>query len=78
MDKVRVLRILEYIGDRDWVENTLSHSIVPINGEKNDFRGRNKIGIIRSKVLGDFMETIYEEDENFWKVDKNSPESEPE
>ena len=27
MDKVRVLRILEYTGDRDWVEETISKSI---------------------------------------------------
>lgn len=27
MDKVRALRIIEYIGDREWVENTLKRSI---------------------------------------------------
>jgi hypothetical protein len=27
MDKVRALRIIEYVGDREWVENTIRRSI---------------------------------------------------
>lgn len=58
MDKVRVVRILEYIGDREWVENTLSKSIVPVNGERNDFSSNNDKRTIRSRLLGDIFEKI--------------------
>jgi len=33
-DKVRVLRIIEYVGDREWVENTLKQNSIPMDGVK--------------------------------------------
>jgi hypothetical protein len=65
MDKIRVLRILEYIGDREWVENTLSRSQVPANGERNDFSKTNEKRVIRSRLLGDFGEVIADNDDNW-------------
>jgi hypothetical protein len=58
-DRVRVLRIIEYIGDREWVEYTLAHGAVPPNGTK-DFNnpGGTKMRIIHSKLLGDFAEKL--------------------
>jgi len=46
MDTVRVLRIIEYVGDRDWVENTLEKSI---NGTKSF-----KKGVIKSAIIDNF------------------------
>lgn len=34
MEKVRVLRIIEYVGDREWIEMTLRQSSVPNDGIK--------------------------------------------
>lgn len=51
MDKVRVLRIIEYVGDRDWVENTLNNSI----------KGTvefNKGCFIKSAIIGDYPEIL--------------------
>jgi hypothetical protein len=55
MDKIRVLRVIEYIGDREWVEKTLEKSIhgtwkLPNNRE------------IRVATIGDFAEIIQQEE----------------
>lgn len=54
-DIVRVLRILEYVGPRDWVEKTLSQGGVPARGEH---RVAQHNGVIRSAVLGDYPEIL--------------------
>ncbi len=56
MDKVRVLRVLEYEGDREWVEMCLKQSSVPNNGERAI--RKSKYGeydnVIRSAIVGTF------------------------
>lgn len=51
-DIVRVLRILEYVGPRSWVEKTLANSAV--KGEKR-LDDNTKITAV---VLGEFPEII--------------------
>ena len=51
---IRVLRILEYVGEREWVENTLAKGGVPANGEH--VAGSN--GVIRSALVGNFPENF--------------------
>jgi len=56
-DKVRVLRILEYVGDRDWVESTLAEAHVPMNG-----MFKNKKGcMIKSAIVDQFPEILDKE-----------------
>lgn len=51
-ETIRVLRVLEYVGDRNWVEYTLSKSHV-----KGSTRfGRR--GVIKSSVIGEFPEVM--------------------
>jgi predicted phage tail protein len=54
MDKVRVLRIIEYVGDRKWVEETLQRGGIPANGSKK-FGESN---IIKSALIDQFPEVI--------------------
>lgn len=53
-DIVRVLRILEYVGPREWVETTMQKNAVPSNGcyqvDKDKF--------IRSAVIGQYPEIL--------------------
>jgi len=53
-DIVRVLRILEYVGDREWVETTLMRTAVPCNGEHKI----NDNCRIRSAVIGQYPEIL--------------------
>ena len=55
-EKVRVLRILEYVGDREWVEKTLRTSSVPINGDSSLNTGRKNI--IKSAIIDSFPEIL--------------------
>ena len=48
-EKVRVLRILEYVGDREWVEKTLKSSSVPMNGDSSKHTGTKNI--IKSAII---------------------------
>jgi hypothetical protein len=57
VDKVRVLRILEYVGTREWVEKTLENNSVPLNGTK--IVGTE--GVIKSAIVSDFPEKIEEQ-----------------
>lgn len=34
-NKIRVLRIIEYVGDREWVEDTLRNGSIPADGIKD-------------------------------------------
>lgn len=52
-DRVRILRVLEYEGPREWAERTLTGGAVPTNGE---YRGGNFV--IRSAILGQFPEIM--------------------
>lgn len=51
MDKIRVLRIIEYIGDRGRVEEVVSKSI---HGTKNVEKGL----IIRATTIGSYPEIL--------------------
>lgn len=53
-ETVRVLRILEYVGDREWVENTLKQSLVPINGVREIGKGN----MIKSALIDQFPEIL--------------------
>lgn len=55
-DKVRVLRILEYVGDREWVEEALKRCQVPVDGIKV-FGGDNQ-NIIKSCTIDKFPEIL--------------------
>ncbi len=59
MDKVRVLRIIEYVGDRDWMEVTLRGGNVPIEGTK-EFPSKylNDSNIIKSCIVDKFPEIL--------------------
>ncbi len=54
-DIVRVLRILEYVGPRSWVETTLDNCAV--KGTKT-FAQRNGTCSIRSAIVGDYPEIL--------------------
>lgn len=67
MDKVRVLRILEYSGDREWVENQMKNGSVPMVGQRQ-FSGKidGIKRIIKSTVIDQFpevFEAMVEKDE---------------
>ena len=55
MDRVRVIRIVEYDGDRDWVEKTVAKSI---QGTKVIEGTRNMT--IRAVTLGTYPEIMKE------------------
>lgn len=57
MNKVRVLRIIEYVGDREWVESTLQKGGVPADGVKKIGKNGN---IIKSSTIDKFPEIIGE------------------
>jgi len=58
-DKVRVLRIIEYVGDREWVELTLNQSNVPAHGVK-EFHSHNHDykNVIKSCLVDKFPEIL--------------------
>lgn len=61
-DIVRVIRILEYVGEREWVEMTLERSIqgtfhVPGKAKVN-------LNIIKAVTLGSFPEIIARSEED--------------
>jgi hypothetical protein len=63
-DKVRVLRVIEYVGDREWVETTLKQGI---NGTKeffSDFNGIKCKNIIKSAIIDSFPEILDKENNN--------------
>lgn len=53
-DKVRVLRILEYVGDREWVEDALKRCEIPLDGCK-DFK---KESVVLLTMLDQFPEIL--------------------
>lgn len=59
-EKVRVLRILEYVGDREWVEDTLRRSSVPLNGDSSQHTGKENI--IKSAIVDGFPEILHDND----------------
>lgn len=56
--KYRVLRVLEYVGDLEWIENTLNRSSVPLNGDSRHISGAENY--IKSAMIGNFPEDIKE------------------
>ncbi len=57
MDKVRVIRVLEYEGTREWVEEMLKTRCV------HGYLKMQHGGIIREAIVGDFPEIVEEERE---------------
>ena len=55
MDRVRVIRVLEYEGPRDWVEQTLSKNVM-----KGSCTFNNGSCFIREAILGDFPAVVEE------------------
>jgi hypothetical protein len=53
-DIVRVLRILEYTGPREWVERTLEQGAVPANGQHTLPNG----SVVRSAIIGQYPEIL--------------------
>lgn len=64
-EKVRVLRVMEYVGDREWVEETLSKGGVPANGEIV-LRGQEKGRLIKSSLVGTFPEILSKEEVKYY------------
>jgi hypothetical protein len=56
-DCVRWIRVLEYIGPREWVQSTLEKGAVPPNGE-HAFDSRGRRHIIKSAMIGTFPEKL--------------------
>jgi hypothetical protein len=59
-DKVRVLRIIEYVGDRKWVELTLNQGNVPMDGIK-EFHSHDHPeikNVIKSCLVDKFPEIL--------------------
>ena len=52
-DIIRIIRILEYVGEREVIERSLRHAAVPLNGEH-----RFGSSVIRSAMLGSFAEIL--------------------
>ena len=57
-EKVRVLRIIEYVGTREWVENTLQKGMIPADGSKSF--GKDNVNIIKSCLVDKFPEVLKE------------------
>lgn len=56
-NKVRITRVLEYIGDRDWVERKLQIDSINFQGI-TFYNGEN---IIKSGIVGTFPDSLDEE-----------------
>lgn len=58
-DKVRVLRIIEYVGDREWIESTFKNGGVPADGTK-EFHSHNHEykNVIKSALVDKFPEIL--------------------
>ena len=52
-EQARMLRILEYVGDRDWVDEQISKRMV-----KGSYVLPNGRGVIREAVVGDITELL--------------------
>ena len=66
MDRVRVIRVLEYEGPRDWVEKTLAQNAV---------KGTRNIGngcVIREAIVGDFPAVVEEIKKAYTLTDKEA------
>jgi hypothetical protein len=55
MDKVRVLRIVEYVGPREWVEKIVDESI---NGTKDLGTYKGQSCAIRAATIGSYPEIL--------------------
>lgn len=51
--KYRVLRILEYVGDRDWVDDQIAKRQV-----KGSYVIPNGRGVVREAIIGDTVELL--------------------
>ena len=60
-EKVRVLRIIEYVGTREWVENTLQKGMISAEGSKSF--GKDNENTIKSCLVDKFPE-IFKEDKS--------------
>ena len=57
MTKMRVFRIIEYVGDEQWIRDTLRDSAM----KRDWWFAKNKKGKIRASVIGQFSEVVKEE-----------------
>ena len=62
-EKVRVLRILEYVGDREWIESTLKNNSIPLNGvrELHSHDHPEWKNVIKSATIDQFPEILEKE-----------------
>ena len=63
MDRVRVLRIIEYVGDRDWVERTLKNGSVSADGTMEYISKGRTVGSVKSCLVDKFPEILEKEQE---------------
>lgn len=65
MDKVRVLRIIEYVGNRKWVEETLKRGEIPSSGSKSF----GNECVIKSALIDQFPEIVQEKSDETYLDD---------
>jgi hypothetical protein len=71
-NKVRVMRILIYEGDYDWVKTTLEHSAVPMDGIKRiEDQGQIKSALIDKlpEIMCDNKEVTTKQERTWLNVD---------
>lgn len=66
MDRVRVIRVLEYEGPRDWIETCLA--VRGVKGTKDCGEGR----IIREAIVGDFPVVVEQIKETYVLTEKEA------
>ena len=77
MDRIRVLRIIEYDGPRDWVEHQVANSI---QGTKTLDHSRDFSGVltIRAATIGTYPEIVESEDiTRFYEKEPDAPQVQP-
>lgn len=68
---VRVLRVLEYVGDREWVENTIELSIQGVRAFHDEARGVG--GEVRAATVGVYPDYVIEEKAQPESLEKRCP-----
>lgn len=68
---VRVLRVLEYVGDREWVENTIELSIQGVRAFHDEKRGVG--GEVRAATVGVYPDYVIEDEAPPESLEKQCP-----
>lgn len=63
--RYRILRVLEYVGDREWIDEQIAK-----RGIKGSFVLPNKRGLIREAIIGDVAELWFKDEKEL----KEQPE----